>query len=250
MEYWAIKSTIINSVPFGNSFADLAEQELFTQDVKKDTIPNPSAPAAPAPYPKINLKDIARYVSLYRSVAKKLFGEALDSAKKEFVAQQSKKSDIPIPIKDELKSESKPSSSSLEGFYSSQEQKKRDDIPMNPNNAVYTPSDESWANRAYKEAESYLRSKIPEFKNYAPPAMFNYPFYINDPNKTVEETNEGLYCYKIYLFSEASALVIEVKVDFRKRKPFGSFIVSSGESSQVIYHLKEGIENTCERSRT
>lgn len=54
-------------------------------------------------------------------------------------------------------------------------------------------TDEEWANKAYEEAESYLRSKIPEFKNLAPPALFNYPFYINDPNKTADDdnTNEG-----------------------------------------------------------
>ena len=170
---------------------DLAEQELFSeQKSKKNAIPRPQ-PAVPAAYPKIDLKDIARYVSLYRNVAKKLFGEALDSAKKEFVAQQSKRSDIPVPIKERLRSE-KNTGDSLEGFYSSQSNK-RDKIAMNPNNAQYSQTDEQWANKAYKEAESYLRSKIPEFKNYAPPAMFNYPFYINDPNKTAEqeETNEG-----------------------------------------------------------
>lgn len=70
---------------------------------------------------------------------------------------------------------------------------------MKPNNAQYTPNDETWANRAYQEAESYLRNKIPAFKNYAPPAMFNYPFYINDPNKTVEETNEGKLILLIYM---------------------------------------------------
>jgi hypothetical protein len=62
--------------------SDLAEQELFNeQRTKKNSIPRPQ-PAIPAAYPKIDLKDIARYVSLYRNVAKKLFGEALDSAKK------------------------------------------------------------------------------------------------------------------------------------------------------------------------
>ena len=62
--------------------SDLAEQELFSeQNEKKNTIPRPQ-PDVPAAYPKIDLKDIARYVSLYRNVAKKLFGEALDSAKK------------------------------------------------------------------------------------------------------------------------------------------------------------------------
>ncbi len=63
-------------------FSDLAEQELFSeQKVKKDSIPQPQS-GAPSAYPKIDLKDIARYVSLYRNVATKLFGEALDSAKK------------------------------------------------------------------------------------------------------------------------------------------------------------------------
>jgi hypothetical protein len=62
--------------------SDLAEQELFSeQKSKKDSIPRPQS-AAPSSYPRIDLKDIARYVSLYRNVAKKLFGEALDSAKK------------------------------------------------------------------------------------------------------------------------------------------------------------------------
>ena len=51
------------------------------QKSKKDEIPQPHSDL-PAAYPKIDLKDIARYVSLYRNVAKKLFGEALDSAKK------------------------------------------------------------------------------------------------------------------------------------------------------------------------
>ena len=55
---------------------------------------------------------------------------------KEFVAQQSKKSDIPVPIKERLRSE-KNSGNSLEGFYSSQNNK-RDKIAMNPNNAQYT----------------------------------------------------------------------------------------------------------------
>ena len=64
---------------------------------------------------------------------------------------------------------------------------------------VITQTDEQWANKAYQEAESYLRSKIPEFKNYAPPAMFNYPFYINDPKKTdePEETSEGMLFYDL-----------------------------------------------------
>jgi hypothetical protein len=55
----------------------------------------------------------------------------------EFVAQQSKKSDIPVPIKERLRSE-KNTGDSLEGFYSSQNNK-RDKIAMNPNNAQYTP---------------------------------------------------------------------------------------------------------------
>lgn len=74
---------------------------------------------------------------------------------------------------------------------------------------IFMQTDEQWANKAYQEAESYLRSKIPEFKNYAPPAMFNYPFYINDPNKNVtdEETNEGMVICHIlntqdFLFSQ------------------------------------------------
>ena len=64
---------------------------------------------------------------------------------------------------------------------------------------VITQTDEQWANKAYQETESYLRSKIPEFKKYAPPAMFNYPFYINDPKKTdePEETNEGMLFYDL-----------------------------------------------------
>ena len=64
---------------------------------------------------------------------------------------------------------------------------------------VLKQTDEVWANKAYQEAESYLRSKIPAFKNYAPPAMFNYPFYINDPKKTAEEdeTNEGKFLYNL-----------------------------------------------------
>ena len=61
----------------------------------------------------------------------------------EFVAQQSKKSDIPVPIKERLRSE-KNTGDSLEGFYSSQNNK-RDKIAMNPNNAQYTPvSKQSW----------------------------------------------------------------------------------------------------------
>lgn len=54
----------------------------------------------------------------------------------EFVAQQSKKSDIPVPINEQLRSE-KNSGTSLEGFYSSQNGK-RDKNLTNPNNAQYT----------------------------------------------------------------------------------------------------------------
>lgn len=61
---------------------DLAEQELANEQNSKEDDVSPSQHAPPSAYPKTDLKDIARYISLYRTVAKKLFGEALDSAKK------------------------------------------------------------------------------------------------------------------------------------------------------------------------
>lgn len=54
----------------------------------------------------------------------------------EFIMQQSKRSDIPLPIKERLRSE-KNSGNSLERFYNSQN-KTRDISLTNPNNAQYT----------------------------------------------------------------------------------------------------------------
>lgn len=83
------------------SGAELA-QDLATgtisQNVKHSIIPAapvPEAPASPPAYPRIDLKEIAKAVSLYKHVALKMLGEAIKEGANEYAEEEAKRNHIP-----------------------------------------------------------------------------------------------------------------------------------------------------------
>lgn len=86
----------------GSGSASLAE-DLATGTVSRTNEKHSSIPRPPAPvqqvslYPKIDLKEIAKAVNVYRGVALKMLGEALEGAAEEKQEELSKKSRIPLP---------------------------------------------------------------------------------------------------------------------------------------------------------
>lgn len=83
----------------GSLAEDLATGTVSRINEKHSSIPRP--PPAPAPqvsvYPKIDLKEIAKAVNMYRGVALKMLGEALEGAAEQKEEELSKKSHIPLP---------------------------------------------------------------------------------------------------------------------------------------------------------
>lgn len=86
----------------GSGSASLAE-DLATGTVSRTNEKHSSIPRPPATvqqvslYPKIDLKEIAKAVKVYRGVALKMLGEALEGAAEEKQEELSKKSHIPLP---------------------------------------------------------------------------------------------------------------------------------------------------------
>lgn len=84
------------------SGAELAE-DLATGTISKNVkhseipaapVPDP-LPAGPPAYPKIDLKEIAKAVSLYKHVALKMLGEAIKDGANEYAEEEAKRNNIP-----------------------------------------------------------------------------------------------------------------------------------------------------------
>lgn len=75
---------------------DLATGTVSRANEKHSSIPRPQPPQVSV-YPKIDLKEIAKAVNVYRGVALKMLGEALEGAAEEKEQELSKKSHIPLP---------------------------------------------------------------------------------------------------------------------------------------------------------
>ena len=75
---------------------DLATGTVSRANEKHSSIPRPQTPQVSV-YPKIDLKEIAKAVNVYRGVALKMLGEALEGAAEEKEQELSKKSHIPLP---------------------------------------------------------------------------------------------------------------------------------------------------------
>lgn len=75
---------------------DLATGTVSRANEKHSSIPRPQ-PQQVSVYPKIDLKEIAKAVNVYRGVALKMLGEALEGAAEEKEQELSKKSHIPLP---------------------------------------------------------------------------------------------------------------------------------------------------------
>lgn len=83
---------------YGFLLADLATGTVSKANEKHSSIPRPPAPVQQVSlYPKIDLKEIAKAVNVYRGVALKMLGEALEGAAEEKQEELSKKSHIPLP---------------------------------------------------------------------------------------------------------------------------------------------------------
>lgn len=78
------------------STTDLATGTVSRANEKHSSIPRPQPPQVSV-YPKIDLKEIAKAVNVYRGVALKMLGEALEGAAEEKEQELSKKSHIPLP---------------------------------------------------------------------------------------------------------------------------------------------------------
>lgn len=77
---------------------DLATGTVSRTNEKHSSIPRPPAPVQQVSvYPKIDLREIAKAVNMYRGVALKMLGEALEGAAEEKEEELSKKSQIPLP---------------------------------------------------------------------------------------------------------------------------------------------------------
>ncbi|XP_067038773.1 uncharacterized protein [Acropora muricata] len=77
---------------------DLATGTVSRANEKHSSIPRPIVPVQQVSlYPKIDLKEIAKAVNVYRGVALKMLGEALEGAAEEKQEELSKKSHIPLP---------------------------------------------------------------------------------------------------------------------------------------------------------
>lgn len=77
---------------------DLATGTVSRTNEKHSSIPRPPATVQQVSlYPKIDLKEIAKAVNVYRGVALKMLGEALEGAAEEKQEELSKKSHIPLP---------------------------------------------------------------------------------------------------------------------------------------------------------
>ena len=81
-----------------NSIADLATG-MVSRTEKHSSIPPAPPQVAPraSVYPKIDLKEIARAVNMYRPIALKMLGEALEGAAEEEKDEIVRKSHIPLP---------------------------------------------------------------------------------------------------------------------------------------------------------
>jgi len=80
----------------GSLAEDLATGTVSRANEKHSSIPRPQPPQVSV-YPKIDLKEIAKAVNVYRGVALKMLGEALEGAAEEKEQELSKKSHIPLP---------------------------------------------------------------------------------------------------------------------------------------------------------
>ncbi|XP_027047022.1 uncharacterized protein LOC113674731 isoform X3 [Pocillopora damicornis] len=80
----------------GSLAEDLATGTVSRANEKHSSIPRPPAPQVSV-YPKIDLKEIAKAVNMYRGVALKMLGEALEGAAEQKEEELSKKSHIPLP---------------------------------------------------------------------------------------------------------------------------------------------------------
>ena len=77
---------------------DLATGTVSRFNEKHSSIPRPPPPAPQVSvYPKIDLKEIAKAVNMYRGVALKMLGEALEGAAEQKEEELAKKSHIPLP---------------------------------------------------------------------------------------------------------------------------------------------------------
>lgn len=76
---------------------DLATGTVSRANEKHSSIPRPVVAPQVSVYPKIDLKEIAKAVNVYRGVALKMLGEALEGAAEEKEQELSKKSHIPLP---------------------------------------------------------------------------------------------------------------------------------------------------------
>ncbi|XP_078359624.1 uncharacterized protein LOC144644082 isoform X3 [Oculina patagonica] len=81
----------------GSLAEDLATGTVSRANEKHSSIPRPVVAPQVSVYPKIDLKEIAKAVNVYRGVALKMLGEALEGAAEEKEQELSKKSRIPLP---------------------------------------------------------------------------------------------------------------------------------------------------------
>lgn len=87
----------LNAFPIFIFTIDLATGTVSRANEKHSSIPRPAVAPQVSVYPKIDLKEIAKAVNVYRGVALKMLGEALEGAAEEKEQELSKKSHIPLP---------------------------------------------------------------------------------------------------------------------------------------------------------